>query len=291
MDLNEFPTEAAVTATLAQQAHTQILEPEEGPQFLAHVNPQGGISLQSLERYEDNPRRAKAQVQLHNLDNLVAYLAGILTAKDHPVIFADATTLTFTAFPSYHQPGLPSWLDHVITVKRHLSRQLKTWKDKAGKRMTQEEFALFLDANLGDIHEPVGAEVLSFAEKLEATRMETFKSAVNSGTGEVSFTWNTERSGDSSAKLITDFKLRLPVFDQGELVEISAKIYHRIPEGKLTFWFDLRHLDHIIETIWKDEVQALRVRLAEHEDVPVSSAALYEGTPPAQPQPLVTALQ
>lgn len=273
--MNPEQTEAQTIADLARAA-SEVQE-VEGVQFLLHHK---DVQATSLEHLQPFPRRFNAHPVLYTLEDLVGYVRRHSAQTegdvigDHPVIFADRKMLTFVALLDYHTSATPSWLDHSATVRYSLSRQLVLWKSKQGVKMSQEQFAEFLDENIIDIVTPSGSEVLSFAENLEATRTETFKSAIKLTTGETKFTWNNEKTGDVSTKVIEEFALGIPLWERGQPIKIQAKLFHRITEGKLSFFYRLEQLENVIDVIWDDELAILRDRLGE-------GITVYQGTPPA----------
>lgn len=302
-------TEAAVTAALAlahrDPASTQIINPEgEFPNLPQLLVAQDALTLVSLERFAPHPLRPEIHIALHTARDLHAYVIAQTLRNstdkttpsafpngDQPVIFADRDTMTIKAFLDYHHAGSDArWLNHTAKVAFKNSHQFDRWKKVNGQQMTQEQFALFLDEVINDITAPSGAEVLSFAENLEATSTQVFKAAVKLASGETNYTFTDARDGDISTAIIDRFTIGIPIWQGGEKVAIEARLFHRIVDNKdkdgnangtksLRFWFTLRHLDEIIDTLFAEEVAFLRTAF---EDV----APIYSGTPPTKPETL-----
>lgn len=282
MSSNSFENnpEAAVVAALTKSGLTpSTLSVGESDTSALSFSPETRVV--SLERFQARPIRARGTQILTSLLDLVAFLGK--QAKEvegnNTVIFADRDNLKFTAIIDYHHKDEASWMDYRAEVKYKPSRQLEVWKAKHDKRMSQEEFALFLEENIEDIVSPTGAEVLTFAETLEATRTEIFKSSITTATGEMKLQYSSERNGEASSALITDINLGIPLFHGGEAYQVKVKIYHRVTEGRLSFWFQLRHLDHLIDTAWKTDFDYLNVTVGEY-------ASVYQGLPPQESTPL-----
>jgi uncharacterized protein YfdQ (DUF2303 family) len=296
-------TEAAVTAALAL-AHrdpesTRVIDnPHLPPVLIA----QDQLNIVSLERFAPRPLRPEIHIALHTARDLHSYVIaqtvrnstdnGILAPNpDQPVIFADRDTMTIKAFLDYHHAGSDArWLNHTAKVAFKNSHQFDRWKKVNGQQMTQEQFALFLDEVINDITAPSGAEVLSFAENLEATSTQVFKAAVKLASGETNYTFTDARDGDISTAIIDRFTIGIPIWQGGEKVAIEARLFHRIVDNKdkdgnangtksLRFWFTLRHLDEIIDALFAEEVAFLRTAF---ENV----APIYSGTPPTKPETL-----
>jgi len=149
--------------------------------------------------------------------------------------------------------------------------------------MSQDTFARFLDEVAKDIATPASALVISFAENLEIFATAVFKSALKTATGETNFTFTDVRDGDKSTPVIEEFTLGIPLWQNGEVVAIRAKMFHRVvndandPSKRvLNFWFELRHLEEIADTLFNEEVASLKKDLEGVADI-------YMGTPPKAP--------
>jgi uncharacterized protein YfdQ (DUF2303 family) len=254
-------TEAEAIQRISEAAAAPVhfmLELPHGKQPLVAVSKQ--VMLHSMAYLMPAPLRPIGNVSLLSLADLHSYINRLAGSGSgmNPVVYADRNTLRFTAILNHHAAGAPGWMDFRATVALVKSRQLKIWQAKNGQKMTQEAFALFLEEYIEDIREPEGAAVLTFAETLEATRTEVFKSSIITATGEMKLAYSSERNGEQCSTLITEITLGIPLFDGDEPFAVKAKISHRVTEGKLTFWFDLRHIDYLIDTAWKDKTEAWR---------------------------------
>jgi uncharacterized protein YfdQ (DUF2303 family) len=247
-----------------------------------------GLTLHSLERTNANPSRFQARVILTTLADHIAYIkaqrGGDVNGDQNTVLFADRNQLRFHTILDYHEQETPSWLDHSLTTTLALSKQLQTWITKAGAWMPQEQFAEFLDENLGDIQEPTPATVLDFVECLTCTRKEAFRSAMNQTTGEVQFVWEKTNATDERTSIVRDFTLGIPVWHRGDPFAIKARLQHRIKENEggkagVHFRFKLEQIDRIQDKLWDEAIALLRTELADH-------TTIYEGTAPSAPEPI-----
>lgn len=277
----ETSPEASVIAKLAAHAvDPKRIYENDIPIFAVS----DGVTLHSLERTNASPSRTQAHVVLTTLTDHIAYIkAQQDESSQNTVLFADRHQLRFHTILDYHQQDTPRWLDHTLTTMLALSKQLQTWLTKAGTWMPQEQFAEFLDENLGDIQEPTPTTVLDFVECLQCTRNEKFRSALNQTTGEVQFVWEKANSTEDRTNIVRDFTLGIPVWHRGDNIAIKARLQHRIKEteGKagVNFRFKLEHLERIQDTLWEEAITKLRTELADH-------ATIYEGTAPSAPEPI-----
>lgn len=283
METTLHATEASAIARIAQLATEPTRFSESGVPIVAVAD---GLTLHSLERLNTSPNRTQARVILTTLADHIAYIKAQCAGngKQNTVLFADRNQLLFRTVMDYHGRLDPSWLDHTLTTTLSLSKQLQTWLTKAGVWMPQEQFAEFLDENLGDIQEPTPATVLDFVECLQCTRKESFRSALNQTTGEVQFVWEKANATDERTSIVRDFVLGIPVWHRGDPFAIKARLQHRIKEtenGKagVNFRFKLEHLDRIQDTLWDEAITKLRTELADR-------ATIYEGTAPVPPEPI-----
>lgn len=289
--LTENLTNAGVAAALALDHVNPNTTRFDNHLGLPIMLTQPALRVTSLEHLLPAPRTPKIDVALYTKEDLVAYIGqqaslplteqstsnqGQGNSSDNPVIFANRNSLSFTAFLDYHRAGSPSWCRHSVVVAYKDSHQFARWKANNGRKMGQEEFATFLDENVTDIINPTGAEVVTFASHLEVTRTERFKEARNLANGEVNFTFTNESSGDSAVKFPTEMTLSIPLWINGDRIALRAKLFYRVIEGKLTFWYKLMHLEETIDHLFGEDVTWL-------EEATQSTATVYVGTAPTAP--------
>lgn len=259
-----------------------------------------------LDHLESAPRRFNAHLSLFSAGDLARYVAEqTCTAKDdevqpekaagkpkhRPVIFCDRSKTSIVAYLDYHNEHQPRWLDHTARVTYQPSHQFTRWKEKNGKRMKQDEFALFLDEVKKDIADPAAALVVDFAEKMEFFSNVAFKSSIKATSGETTLVFSDEKKGDVGTPVIEEFTLAIPFWQAGEPIAIRARLFHRAVDTKdsagaptgakhIVFWFELRHLEEIADTLFAEEVASLRKDLD-------GIATIYLGTPPSAPSPQI----
>jgi uncharacterized protein YfdQ (DUF2303 family) len=293
--LQETQTEAGIVALLATAASSREIISQHNVPILLTPNGNGGVDRRSLEHLRDTPLRPSVHVKLATSKDLHQYLANQANwtrtenplcgstsepplGLDNVVVFADRDKLNFHAFLDYHHVTGGRWLNHSASVTYKESHQFGIWKKHDGVKMGQEAFAEFLDENVLDITDPTGADVVAFASCLEAHRTEIFKSSTNLGNGEVKFNWSNESSGDSVTKFPTDMKIGIPIWTNGEKILIPVKLFYRVSEGKLLFWYKLRNLENIIDQLWNEDVKFISEAL-------LSIGTVYQGLPPSAPSP------
>ena len=252
---------------------------------------QPDVEIKSLEHLGASPHRPSITVALDSAKDLHSYInEHVNTGVHHPVLFASRDKQSITAFLDYHTKDGPRWLNHTASVQYRQSHQFKRWMEMNNKQMTQDAFALFIDEMLQDFQNPTGAEMMTFATHLEAYSDQTFKSSTKLATGETELVFTDNRKGDVSTKIIEEFTLGIPVWMNGELVLVTAKLFHRLVDNKdsannptgsksLRFWYTLRHIERIVDVLFAAEVEFLRTAFA-------GIATIYNGTAPEKPQAL-----
>lgn len=280
----ELDTNAVTAIAQLADQRTTFNEDFHGLPVIAHHK---DTTLQTFAHLLPQPLRVRRDIVLDTAAELTAYLTTLLDLAVageepyYPVVFADANTRTFTLFPSFHSGETLSWMDHKVRCQLDYSRELKLWQKHDGNRFTQEAFAEFIDENVVDIASPSGAEMLTIAKTLEATRTEVFRSSIKVSDGTHRFTWDNQATGENNTEVPDAFHLGIPVFDgDKEVIKIKARLFHRLPakdkpDGGLTFYYKLHRLDDILEKLWDERVDQLRADLAGKAEV---FAGTYTGT-------------
>lgn len=284
---------AAIVATLAldQRDPSKVrFEPASAdrPALIMH---QPDVKIRSLEHLAETPHRPIVEVALDSAKDLHAYINEHTDIQDHhPVLFASRDKQSITAFLDYHTKDGPRWLNHTAQVQYRHSHQFKRWMEMNNKPMSQDAFSLFIDEMLLDFKEPPGADMMTFATHLEAYSDQAFKSSTKLATGETELVFTDSRRGDISTKVIEEFSIGVPIWMSGKPVLITAKLFHRLVDNKdsagnptgtksLRFWYVLRHIERIIDTLFAEEIEFLRTAFN-------GIATIYNGTAPQKPQPL-----
>lgn len=205
---------------------------------------------ESLERFQftEAPARKQAAVTLYDADSFVRYW--LLFHNEQSRIFASPSTLTFVGIIDYHHAGdgPARFRQHHATFTAVLSDQWKAWTAQNGKKMSQVEFAAFIEDNTPDI---VNAALMKdVATDLQAREEADFASATRLDNGQTEFLYQQTIKGTvgkGKSVVPETFKLNIPVFLNEPAREITARLRWRLAAGKLTFWYDLFRASEIID--------------------------------------------
>jgi uncharacterized protein YfdQ (DUF2303 family) len=266
----EFPNDWATAfnagAALSERKEFEI---NETPAVLIP----DGYKVQTFEEHRERPIRIERCVATHTARAFVKYVKRFW--DDGTMVFADGSKATFTAVIDYHRSAdVPDWCRHSVTYACPTSREWDAWMKSSGKVMTQAQFAEFIEDNLVDIVQPVGAEMLEVAKTLDARTSVRFKSGIRLDNGETQLVYEEMIDGAAGAKgqikIPQTIKLALRVFQGEDPYEVEARFKYRIKEGALTMWQELVRPERITE----DAFRGILERIAEELDlVPVIEAA------------------
>lgn len=253
----------------------KIIEQSRKPTTLPLEMPEGakpsilipsGFEVKDIEFLLPAPVRKRANVTLNDTGSFIAYVKkhGSL---DNATIYADADfekqTATLKAIVNDHgsEPTAATWRDHTATYQPIKTVEWKRWNDNDGAyhAMPQDQFAAFLEENMGDIATvegmPTGTEMLRMATEFEATADKRFKSKVNLQGGGINLVFVDQDNAETQSvmRVFERFGLGLRVFLNGDAYRIDARLKYRQSGGVLSFWYELIRADRVFEDAIKSE--------------------------------------
>lgn len=194
------------------------------------------------------PVRIEQNVTLHTADSLLEYIKQF--GDESSMIFCDERTAKFTVIFDYHG-SIPNWCSHIANYTSPTSREWDTWSAADGKKMSQEDFALFIERNAKEIQDPNAADMLEIAMTLQTKKDVKFKSGIRLNNGQVDFSYTENIDGtaghNGQLKIPDTITLGVRVFQGGDGYQLQAKLRYRITEGKLSIWYDLINKDVVKE--------------------------------------------
>lgn len=226
-------------------------------------------AVENLERLLPAPVRARAEIDAKSAETLSAYIVRFKT--DATAIFADQAAFKIVGIIDYHSPDRPAFREHRVSYAAPRSLEWTTWRTSSSKKMSQADFAQFIEDNVVDIRSPAGADVLEVARGLKAKKAVSFASAIRLSDGSQEFTYNETVQGAISRgklKVPEEFTLGIPVFFGGELYEVKARLRYRIDGGQLWLWYELYRPEHIE----KDAFEAVCEQVNKAVDIAVWQA-------------------
>ena len=202
-----------------------------------------GMKLQTLERLDERPRpeHMKASPSFDDAGSLVEYFNRFKDKES--TLFADLDSSTIVGVIDHHEAKLDNgarYHDHVATFKAKHSPEWLAWVGMSGKRVSQEQFAIFIEDNAPDVQTPSAAVLAQMALNLEASGSSEFKSSKRLEDGSVHFHFAQEVNGTSNGVPVPkEFAVLLRPYIGGEAVTMKAKFRFNKDGGRLTMGLDL----------------------------------------------------
>lgn len=210
------------------------------------------------------PYSLKQNIELITSESFAEYFNRYAT--DSSTIFVNDKDSSFTAVMDYHDsPTEPSHKRHIATYKCPKTKEWSSWAEGNNKKMTQEEFALFIEDNLREITDPNPADMLQIASTLKASNNVDFKSGMRLDNGEVQFTYTENIQGQAGVtgqlQVPEKIKLIMAPFMKGAAYEIEARFRYRIASGGLTMWYALIRPHVFVDDAFTDAVNKIKEQM------------------------------
>lgn len=233
------------TATALAAASLNVREIDGVPFLALHKD----FSPHSLGSYLSKPARKSGNT---NVQDAAGFLAVFKRHRNEnsTVIYADRNRAIFEAVFNDHSEAEAGWRDHTCRYTCPKSKEWKTWRENDGRKMSQEQFAHFIEQNLVDITEPNSAAMLEISRELVARKSANFSSSIRLSNGSHQFNYDEEIRGSTKSGNIEvpeTFKIGIPVFLNGEGYAIEARLRYRIKENHLEMWYELIRAHDVYE--------------------------------------------
>lgn len=265
-----------------------------------------GRTLHSVKKYLDeylpHPERRKGTATHTTLES---FIAGTDRFKDESsAVFLDDVNRSapkLLAVFDYHEstatrlpegaslayaPGHARFGEHRAVYEFPLSDEWKAWDAIDGTKMSQADFALFLEDRIADVLAPasagsklqeyatsVGITLASPARLLELSKGlavsvdKKVAQAVNLSSGESQFNFTEQHNGADGAplKIPNGFAIGAPVFRNGVRYPIAVRLRYRVSQGSVVWTLTLSNTDKIFE----DAISEAASIVAEKTALPV----------------------
>lgn len=268
----------------------ELTEPETGVKALAvrSGNTVSPLTPAIFDPYREEPRRRKGVATLLSIESLIEHVNRF---KDgDTLIFADddRTSPSITAVLDYHRAGqaAPRFGDHRSAFRFPLSDEWKAWGESNAVPMTMVDFAAFLENRIIDVLYLIPGEdslsedlqrlvdtlggadsiatpnkLMELARGLQVNENAVVQEAVNLASGEGVVRFQTEHTDATGAplKVPSLFLIAIPVFRNGPLYRLAARLRYRKNAGRLTFWYELWRTDRTFDHAFAESVERVHV--------------------------------
>ncbi len=249
-----------------------------------------------FEPYRLFPKRKEGQASAQTLDAFCDLTNRHKT--EHSAVFADANweKPSFTAVIDYHEAtngGNADFGKHRIHYAFPLSDEWQAWMKLNGEKMTQEDFAYFLEDRIAELSSPTEEERVRF-ERDFATTIATpsqlvelsrglqvnvsskLKTATTLASGEGQLIWEETHQDASGAVLKVPgiFILSISPFFMGEKMRIPVRLRYRAHGGSIAWLYQIYRPDQYVTE---------HVRHALFDVETKTELPTYEGTPEMRP--------
>ena len=201
----------------------------------------GAQDTKSLERFLPKPQRRSGCTYVQDQAGFITIFDRYKN-DDSTMVYADRKKGWFKAVFNDHSPQDTGWRDHVCAYACEKSNEWNAWLNKDGVKMTQEEFAQFIEQNLVDIVDPSRAHMLEISRELVARKSANFSSSIRLSNGSHQFSYDEDIKGSIKSgklKVPETFKIGIPVFLNDPCYGINARLRCRIKDKSLQMWYEL----------------------------------------------------
>ena len=243
-----------------------------------------------FEPYRDAPMHRFGTATMLSLDSLIDHLNRFKDADS--VVFADDNREkpSITAVIDYHPKGTaaeaaPRFGKHRSTFAFPLSDEWKAWTEKNAAPMAMADFAAFLEERLPDVLalipgedqlsediakmvEALGGDdiiasptrLMELSRGLQVNENSTVREVVNLASGEGVVQWDATHTDATGAPLRVPkvFLIGIPIFRNGWLYRIAARLRYRKTGGKIVFWYELWRIDRTFDHAFKEAIEHVR---------------------------------
>lgn len=252
----------------ALAANVRTVGPDSAPFVTLPLN----HKVTTLEFMLPAPLRPKGNTTLNDVGSFIMLVNALKNSATR--LYGNLLNPSFKAvFNDTSCPALPGWGDHTATYLCPLSAEWILWNKSSGLKMTQEQFAQFIEDNLPDLVAPPAAEMLEISRSLEAKKKVDFSSGVRLANGANELTYTEEISGTAGKGRFTvpeEFTIGIPVLEGGARYSVTSRLRYRITEGKLTMWHELIRPQKVLE----HAVNETRTLIQEQTGLPFFNGSL-----------------
>jgi uncharacterized protein YfdQ (DUF2303 family) len=228
----------------------------------------GAAKVVDLRDYTGAPRRKTGSRVVRDIRSFLQYLDKHIEQASTELWADEPNSRVVAVIDAHREVGEDAGYEqHRITLDLVHTPEWKTWLESNGKKMTQEQFAEFLEANATDITDPDPATFLEVAQTLLGSVNADWKSAHRLANGQIDFGYKetvTARAGENGELQIpADFTIAIRPYLGSHRYGVKAHFRYRINQGAVTLFYQLDRPEAVLESAFKDTVEGLQYGLPE----------------------------
>lgn len=261
---------AMMSAEALKQMQSAVYLPGSNKPYLVLADGPQSARLVDLDKFQGPQRNPKIDCQ--DIASFCQYVNDF--KEDYTRIFCDFSRRCFGAVIDFHEPktGTAGACQHRVNLGLKLSQEAEAWTNKSDRMLTQVDFADFLEDHYVDVVDPTGADMLEIAKTLEMKLDVNFKSAQRQHDAGYNLIYqeNAQTSAGAHGQLTVPekIKLRIPIFEGSDCVEIEARLLYRMRDGVLTFGIRFIRLEDMI----REAVKAAYNQISQETELPIYCA-------------------
>lgn len=219
----------------------------------------------SLVSTSDHLLRQPVVTDNRTLVSVASFSAYVNKFKDErTALFADRDDAQVHAIFDFDLPNAPGTKRHKATLALKQTTAMKTWRSNVGKKMSQVEFAMFLEDNALDVQAPASLALIEAAKGFRAKKDVEFDSRVSLDDGSIVFAYSETVRGQTNAgqlALPEFFSLALTPFEgmpTQAAFKLDARIRYSVSQHGIQFWYAIPMLERMMEQAFGEAVEAIK---------------------------------
>jgi uncharacterized protein YfdQ (DUF2303 family) len=233
-----------------------------------------------FEPYRLHPERKRGTAAMKTLESFIDIVRR--HKSDHSAVFADIDwrAPALTAVIDYHPErglGVADFCQHLIHYDFPLSEEWQAWTKANGEKMTQAEFAYFLEDRIAELAAPTAeensalsadfattvaapTELVQLSRGLQVNVEARVKSStvLASGEGSIVFEETHQDADGKPLRVPGMFMLQLPPFTDGEPIRTPVRLRYRAKSGQIVWFYEIYRPDLFIANAVNSAIETVR---------------------------------
>jgi uncharacterized protein YfdQ (DUF2303 family) len=271
-DENDTQTAAHLALSTVQAA--QVIKLDDNRVFALVPNGPGESRLEQITTAEAGPLPIPQAVfqrpGVQDVDSLIAYANRFKNANS--ALFANIAQNRIVAVIDYHAAAdtatgkvAPNLLGHSAMLDIPYSEEWKTWIGIDGKLVRQLDFVRFIEDNAPDITSPSAADLIEICRDMQSLRKVNFTNVVRTASNSAEkFEYTNENNVNAKGgvEIPTAFDLALPVYFNGAIKAIKARLRYELDDGTLKLGIKLLRPENLRQETFREIVEQVRSETA-----------------------------
>jgi len=204
--------------------------------------------LENIEPYLRYPTRKTGDATFSRADSFISYINEQKTQASRLYVVSETK---LKAVLDHHVPGgdQAGWGQHLALFILTQTPEWKTWTASNLKKMTQRDFATFIDDNSEDIASPHGGELLELIRTIKTSQQLELGGEIDERNDAKSASFvlvgNTKAGAKEEVELPAEFTLAISPYEGGEKLPVRARLRLEIAAPKFFLHYDLVKIQKI----------------------------------------------